>query len=85
MTKDILVFSCAHTAPEVSNERFDWLGHYIADVKPDMVIDLGDGADMCSLNSFDSTPQAIVMQNYGERHQPLQRSYGTPPGTTQET
>ena len=66
MTKDILVFSCAHTAPEVSNERFDWLGHYIADVKPDMVIDLGDGADMCSLNSFDTRyPQAVVMQNYG--------------------
>ena len=66
MTKNILVFSCAHTAPEVGNERFDWLGQYIADVKPDMVIDLGDGADMCSLNSFDSTPKAIVMQNYGE-------------------
>ena len=41
MTKDILVFSCAHTAPEVSNERFDWLGQYIADEKPDMVIDSG--------------------------------------------
>ena len=66
MTKDILVFSCAHTAPEVSNERFDWLGQYIADEKPDLVIDLGDGADMCSLNSFDTRyPQAVVMQNYG--------------------
>ena len=46
MPKDILVFSCAHTDPSVGNERFDWLGQYIADVKPDVVVDLGDGADM---------------------------------------
>ena len=67
MTKDILVFSCAHTDPSVGNERFDWLGKFIADVKPDIVIDLGDGADMGSLNSFDTRyPQAVVMQNYGD-------------------
>jgi hypothetical protein len=62
-----LVFTCAHTDPKVSNERFEWLGKFIYDLKPDMVIDLGDGADMKSLNSYDTRyPQQIVNQNYEE-------------------
>ena len=64
---DILVWSCAHATPEVDNERFNWLGRYIFDTKPDMVIDLGDGADMRSLNTYDTRyPQAIVTQSYEE-------------------
>jgi len=46
MSKTHLVWSCAHAKPETGNERFDWLGKFIYDLKPDMVIDLGDGADM---------------------------------------
>ena len=65
MSKDILVFSCAHADPLCTNERFNWLGEYIHDTKPDMVIDLGDGADMRSLNSYDTRyPQAVVTQSY---------------------
>ena len=65
MTKTAVVFSCGHTDPEVSNERFDWLGEFLYDLKPDYVVDLGDGADMKSLNSFDTRyPQAIVSQSY---------------------
>ena len=60
-----VVFSCGHTDPDVSNERFDWLGELIYDVRPDYVIDLGDGADMRSLNSYDTRyPEAIVSQSY---------------------
>ena len=67
MSKTAIVYTCAHAEPDKSNERFDWLGQLIYDVKPDYVIDLGDGADMRSLNSYDSTrPAAIVSQNYGE-------------------
>jgi hypothetical protein len=65
VSKTAIVWSCAHTTPEVSNERFDWLGDLIEDVKPDYVLDLGDGADMKSLNSYDTRyPQAIVTQSY---------------------
>ena len=65
MSKDILVFSCGHADPDATNERFDWLGSFIYDIKPDMVIDLGDGADMRSLNSYDTRyPTSIVSQNY---------------------
>ena len=53
MAKTAIVFSCAHADPSVGNERFDWLGELIYDVNPNYVIDLGDGADMRSLNTFD--------------------------------
>lgn len=65
MSKTAIVWSCAHSDPEASNERFDWLGKLIYDIKPDFCIDLGDGADMRSLNSYDTRyPQAIVNQSY---------------------
>lgn len=63
--KTAVVFSCAHADPSVGNERFDWLGAFLYDLKPDYVIDLGDGADMRSLNTFDTRyPEAIVSQSY---------------------
>jgi len=65
MSKTAIVWSCAHAKPEVSNERFDWLAGLIYDIRPDYCIDLGDGADMASLNSYDTKyPKAIVSQSY---------------------
>jgi hypothetical protein len=65
MTKTAVVFTCSHSDPSVPNYRFDWLGKLIYDVRPDYVVDLGDGADMRSLNSFDTAkPGAIVTQSY---------------------
>ena len=62
---NILVWSCGHSDPKHSNKRFDWLGAYIYDIKPDICIDLGDGADMRSLNSYDTRyPQKIAAQSY---------------------
>jgi len=66
-SKTAVVFTCSHTDPKVSNDRFNWLGNLLYDVRPDYVVDLGDGADMKSLNSYDTRkPEAIVAQNYGE-------------------
>ena len=71
--KTAIVFTCAHTDPSVPNDRFDWLGSLIEDVRPDYVVDLGDTIDLKSLNSYDTRyPQAIVSQNYErdiEHHQ----------------
>lgn len=65
--KTVVVFSCGHADPSASNERFSWLGEFLYDLKPDMVVDLGDGADMRSLNTYDTRyPQAIVNQSYEE-------------------
>ncbi len=63
--KTAVVFTCAHADPSVPNDRFDWLSDFIYDVRPDYVVDLGDGADLKSLNSYDTRyPKAIVAQNY---------------------
>jgi len=60
-----IVWSCGHADPSVSNERFTWLGNLIEDIKPDYCVDLGDGADMRSLNTYDTRyPAAIVSQSY---------------------
>ena len=62
-----VVFSCAHASPKVDNKRFELLGNLIFDIRPDYVVDLGDFADLSSLNSYDTRyPKAIVSQNYGE-------------------
>ena len=65
MSKTYVVFTCAHADPSVDNKRFDLLGKFLYDLRPDVVIDLGDFDDMKSLNSYDTRyPQAIVAQNY---------------------
>src|SRR6056297_92283 len=65
MGKTVVVYSCAHADPSVDNKRFDWLGQFLYDLRPDYVVDLGDGADMKSLNSYDTrNPQALVNQSY---------------------
>ena len=65
MGKTAIVYTCAHADPSADNQRFTWLGDLIEDVKPDYVVDLGDGADMRSLNTYDTRhPQAIITQNY---------------------
>jgi hypothetical protein len=65
MANTAIVFSCAHADPSTSNERFDWLGELIYDINPNYIIDLGDGADMRSLNTFDTRyPQKVVSQSY---------------------
>lgn len=49
----ILVIGDSHSDPEVSNERYDWLGKLIVDKRPDVVVDIGDFATMGSLSSYD--------------------------------
>ncbi len=63
--KTVVVFSCAHADPSTSSERFRALGQFLYELKPDMVFDLGDGADMRSLNSYDDRyPKALASQSY---------------------
>ena len=63
--KTAVIFTCSHADPSVDNSRFSWLGEFLYDIKPDYVVDLGDGADMRSLNTYDTRyPQAVVSQSY---------------------
>lgn len=65
MSKTVVVYTCCHSDPDVPNDRATWLGEFLYDLKPDYVVDLGDTADMRSLNTFDTRyPQKMVMQSY---------------------
>lgn len=48
-----LVIPDPHAHAEFNNARFDWLAGLIKDVKPDVVINLGDHFDMPSLSGYD--------------------------------
>ena len=48
-----LVIGDAHCQADVPNQRFEWLGKFVAELKPDVVVDIGDWWDMPSLNTFD--------------------------------
>lgn len=51
--KLILVIPDSHAKPGISNERYDWMNKLIWDRRPDIVVELGDFADMESLSSYD--------------------------------
>lgn len=53
MSKDYLLVPDVHSHPDHSNDRADWLGKFILDRKPDVVVNLGDTFDMPSLSSYD--------------------------------
>lgn len=47
--KKILVIPDAHANPAVNQRRFHFLGKFIVDKKPDIIVSIGDWADMQSL------------------------------------
>lgn len=65
MGRTHLIIPDSHAHPDYNNSRFDWLSRLIVDVKPDVVVHIGDGADMPSLSSYDKGTKAFVGRNYG--------------------
>jgi hypothetical protein len=49
MSKTHLILPDSHAHPSYNNDRFNLFGQLIQDVKPDVVINIGDLADMASL------------------------------------
>lgn len=62
--KTHLVIPDGHAHPDHHNKRFSWLGELIADIKPDVVIDIGDMADMPSLCSYDKGTKGFEGRRY---------------------
>lgn len=58
-----LVIPDSHAHPDHNNERFTWLGKLIHDTKPDVVVNIGDLADMPSL-CFHSKPLELEGARY---------------------
>ena len=59
-----LVIPDQHAHPDHGNERFEWLGKLIVDLRPDVVINLGDMADMPSLCSYDKGTKGFEGRRY---------------------
>lgn len=53
MSKVHVIVPDSHAHPDYSNSRFRLAGQFIADIRPDVVINLGDWYDMPSLSSYD--------------------------------
>ena len=64
MSKTHLVIPDSHAHPKHHNKRAEWLGKLINDIKPDVVVHLGDSADMPSLSSYDRGTKAFQGRNY---------------------
>lgn len=59
-----LIVPDSHAQPGFSNERYDWLAELILDVKPDVVIEVGDWFDMPSLCSYDKGTKGFEGRRY---------------------
>jgi len=64
ISKVHLICPDQHAHPTFNNDRADWLGQLIKDIKPDVVVNIGDAADLASLSSFDKGKASFVTRNY---------------------
>lgn len=62
--KRCLVLPDQHAHPKYNNDRAEWVGKLIRDVKPDIVVNMGDGADMPSLCSYDKGKKDFQGRTY---------------------
>ncbi len=59
----LLIIPDCHAHPDYDNRRFDWLGQFLVDELPDVVVCLGDFVDLPSLCSHSS-----AIANEGRRY-----------------
>ena len=64
MGKTHLIIPDQHAHPDFNNDRADWLGEFIKDLKPDVVINMGDAADFSSLSSYDKGKRSFHGRTY---------------------
>ena len=64
MSRTHVVIPDSHSNPEYNNSRFEALGKFILEVRPDIVVDIGDSADMNSLCSYDRGKEGYDSRRY---------------------
>lgn len=64
MGRTHLIVPDSHAHPDHNNDRADWLGQLIADIKPDVLVHIGDAADMASLSLYDKGKRSFQGRNY---------------------
>ena len=64
--RDHLVIPDDHAHPDDNFRRYEWLGNYIIEKQPEVIIKLGDSWDMASLCSYDKGKKSAVFRNVEE-------------------
>ncbi len=64
MSKRIIVIPDTQCAPGQDFTFLSWIGKYIADKKPDVIVQIGDFADMESLSSYDVGKKSFEGRSY---------------------
>ena len=59
-----LVIPDSHAHPDHHNKRADWLGKLILDLKPDVVVNLGDMWDLPSMSGYDKGKKSFWGRTY---------------------
>jgi hypothetical protein len=65
-SRSLLLVGDPHAHPRFSNDRFTWLGRYIADTKPSHVHCTGDFADLPSLSRHDRGKLSFEGRRYAK-------------------
>jgi len=64
MGKTYVILPDQHAVEYHNNDRAIWAGKLIAEIKPDVVVNMGDAADMPSLSSYDKGTRRFVGKSY---------------------
>lgn len=64
MTKSILVIPDCQVKPDVPLDHLKWLGNYIITKQPDIIVNIGDFADLPSLSSYDVGKKSFEGRRY---------------------
>lgn len=64
MSRTYLVVPDQHAHPDHSNSRADYLSKLTIDLRPDVVVNMGDAADMASLSDYDKGKRSFVGRSY---------------------
>lgn len=64
MSRVHLVIPDSHAHPNYHNDRADWLSRLIIDLQPDVVVHIGDSADMPSLSAYDKGKKHFEGRRY---------------------
>jgi predicted phosphodiesterase len=65
---NVVVLGDSHAHPKFNNRRFGWFAKYVNEVKPDVVIDIGDSADMSSIRGYDSIQRSPRLEFEGQKY-----------------
>lgn len=60
----ILVIPDVQCKPDVPLDHLEWMGRFIVDKKPDVIVQIGDFADMPSLSSYDVGKKSFEGRRY---------------------